>query len=962
MNSGKFTREEILYTYRKVKRELFYEKESVSLQRIVDFEGDFEKNIESIIEALETGNSDYFIKKEHVGKSNFVFKKAKCKVNGNLKVNKTIENFNSELISIEYVTCRYMADVSIVFQIIGGLWLNRIGYKLDGNFPDNLYGCRMKSFDEALEDIPYYKQNHTLFKPYFSDYKSWQNDLFDTIDRHNKKNVLVITTDLEKYYHSIKINPLKKKLEHFINDSSIELSGEDEFLNDVLFKMIERFNSLNNKYYKSFFPSKRGVKSSFYSGFGLPLTLNVSRFLSNIYLLDFDMDIIKNVKPLYYGRYVDDIILAVEYDSNIKLEDIKLDVVLEPLTKYKIEDHKLSLNTTSENEFLKFNNEKENQFIFNGENDKVELKQLKKSINDNSSEWKLLPTTDSYDDVEDIDLFYNINKDCEESSGIRKTNGLILKRNKFVREIINFETSISTSNQIVWKKRLYNFLTVTYDYIFDIENFVDLNKFVPRLFGLLIHVSDSKLIDKYFHTLRDILEILQENSKFKNEVSVACVFLKQKVFENIICCSPLNKELDQSIIKNIGAVLAKEIKTSLVKGYFNCDLHLEPYKNCYFKFEEYVKCLSPNISNNYDELLKSFFLTETIIEFVTNNLHSSECENDCETCENDCNKIFESTGFYFYTRRISLLELSVAFKNKVIDIHGGYESFRSLAKIVYYHKLELDIKIGIPSEDGNRNEGEYIYVNFSDFNNERNPVISNTHFETKLGSFDAWVRGLNEPDIKRQDRLIELVNKIIDHQKIAERKIDYLVFHELSLPRKLYLQIATKLSYVKINLISGLEYRIDRINKKADNQLLYCLKVNNQLGSGSVALYQSKNIGAIHENKEIFDRASLVISPKCRKKLIINHGNFVFSGMICNDLLDVNNRSPLRGNIDCLFIIAWNQDLETYHHLVKSATLDLHCFVSLCNNKDYGDTRLCAPYKNAWERDIHKIHGGDIDN
>ena len=177
----------------------------------------------------------------------------------------------------------------------------------------------------------------------------------------------------------------------------------------------------------------------------------------------------------------------------------------------------------------------------------------------------------------------------------------------------------------------------------------------------------------------------------------------------------------------------------------------------------------------------------------------------------------------------------------------------------------------------------------------------------------------------------------------------------------MYVLIAEKLGFVGINLISGLEYKIDTKKKEADSQLCYVLKVDNDTG-GSIALYQSKKIGAIHENSELFNKANLKISPAFKEKFIIKHNDFIFSGMICNDLLDINNRSSLRGNIDALFVVAWNSDLETYQHLVKSASLDIHCFVSLCNNKQYGDTRIRAPYKEEWKRDMQKIHGGELDN
>ena len=381
-----------------------------------------------------------------------------------------------------------------------------------------------------------------------------------------------------------------------------------------------------------------------------------------------------------------------------------------------------------------------------------------------------------------------------------------------------------------------------------------------------------------------------------------------------------------------------------VINYFNTDLHSIPFKNCYFKYQEYVDYISCNLSEEKIEDLTNTFFDENLKNFISNNIQSTKCDCEEENCDNNCHKIFESTGFYFFTRRISLLELSVAFKNKVIF---ETDDFSKLAK-QYYHRFNINTK----SE-----KDQYEYIDFIETKSQNNPKVCNTHFLTKDESFDATVRQLIEPDIKRFDRLKKIVNELIRNRG----QIDYVVFHELAIPRNLYVQIADKLGFVGINFIAGLEYKINNSKKNVDNQLVYVLNTGNETG-GSIALYQSKMIGAVHENTEVFNRANFKIEGHFKEKLIIKHNGFVFSGLICNDLLDINNRCFLRGKIDTLFVIAWNQDIETYQHLVKSATLDIHSFVSLCNNRRYGDTRIRAPYKDEWDRDMQKIHGGELDN
>lgn len=980
MKPSNFTVEELLFTYRKVKQELFYEKESIYIDRIIDFEMNLQSNIDLIFTALHDRYDDFFLETSSLGKFNFIFKNVTFKnEKPNRKFKFNVENLNRKNFEIDKLSFRYMADISIVFQIIGGLWINRIGYQIDKTFGDCVYGCRIKEENSKLKDVPYYKQNHSFYKPYFSDYKKWQNNLFKVIEDFKEKDIQVITADITKFYHSVHIETLKAKVDELISSKVIEMKDEDKYLHELLFKMIIKFNTNNNIKYKDFY------KDSYinYQDFGLPLSLNVSRILSNVYLQKFDIDIIKNVKPLYYGRYVDDLILAVEHN-----QERDFDNLLSTLTDYVIkrentgktlESTKISIKSTIHNEenfSLDFNIDKLNIFYLNGNKDQMEINHLKRSINETSSEWKLIPTNDEYEDIKNIDLFYNINSECETLNSIRKSSNLILKRNKFLREIISFESYIYNSHDEVWKKRLVNFLNITKNYIFDFKNFVDLNKFIPRLFGLLIHTNDEELIKQYYLELEVLLNELEHdiekssNKKVlhtKRSFKIAKKFLEDKIIENIIYTSSLksnNKFICSSYKLKESDIEAK------VKNYFNCDFHIEPFKNTYFKYDEYEKYLNENLGDESNFIqIKSSFIKREVTNFIAENLYSKDCDNECKTCVDSCKKNFNSTGFYFFTRRASILELSVAFKNLIIKKN---ESFIELAKY-YYHKIDSDLfkvlednslkqdqKICRELSIATKTTNDISVVKIKGSDDSDNPVVCNSHFLTKDDSYDAKIRDFKDPDKTRKDRIFTIVNNVIR----SKEKIDYLIFHELSLPRSLYLIIAQKLASNKINLIAGLDYKIDKSDENyptCDNQMVYILNLDDEF-SGSVALYQSKLIGAIAENELLFKASKLAIKPKFRDKLIIDHNNFVFSGLICNDMLDINNRSYLRGEIDNLFLVAWNKDLETYRHLVNSASLDLHSFITLTNNKIYGNSCIRGPYKNDYERDVQIIHGGELDN
>lgn len=94
---------------------------------------------------------------------------------------------------------------------------------------------------------------------------------------------------------------------------------------------------------------------------------------------------------------------------------------------------------------------------------------------------------------------------------------------------------------------------------------------------------------------------------------------------------------------------------------------------------------------------------------------------------------------------------------------------------------------------------------------------------------------------------------------------------------------------------------------------------------------------------------------------VVQHGDFRFAMMICSELTNIRYRADLRGKVDALFVPEWNPDTDTFNALVESAALDIHAYIIQCNNRLYGDSRIRAPYKERYQRDLMRVKGGNHD-
>ena len=113
--------------------------------------------------------------------------------------------------------------------------------------------------------------------------------------------------DIKNYYYSVDMK---------LNNRFQKLSDElNEFYKDsTINEMTEIINEVCTKYSQKVVKNKRCI---------LPIGFIPSSVLSNWYLIDFDNKVLEAINPIYYGRYVDDIILVCNiYDTHKSKQDI----------------------------------------------------------------------------------------------------------------------------------------------------------------------------------------------------------------------------------------------------------------------------------------------------------------------------------------------------------------------------------------------------------------------------------------------------------------------------------------------------------------------------------------------------------------------------------------------------------------------------------------------------------------
>lgn len=965
------TLQDLVIAYRKAKADSYFENGHLTALGFAEYEADLSNNLNALLQTLYRAE---------------VNGKLEIEVGGYATILKSIEDADKNTVKQEEVVFysdskrhwnsqknkkarfRIIGQHPIDFHIISSLWIDKFGHRLERAVSENSYGCRLKrkgqtstAFVVNASDPDRFELGH--FRPYISDYKRWQLNGVKKVSESLKagKKIVAVTADIKKFYH--RIDPTFLTSEDLLIRYGIKYSNAEMNLTRLFVDLLKEWSSKVSN--ESQFPD--GLK---YNGrCGVPVGLSASKVIANLLLIYLDQAIEQELQPIYYGRYVDDLFIVLEDNGKIdsseafwshvskRIEGIDLNFITE-FDRSDDENGPVIKIPYSPESLIRFGKGKEKLFILEGSSGESFVKTLTESLEENSSEWRMLP--DSESDLETLTQeMAKASSDSEEAvNSLRKADGISIQRLKFALQLRNFEATIHLLPKEIWKDSVASFQALARDFVLSPDKLAVYSKYHPRLIRLAVQSGEYQLVLDIFNTIEKAWRLLEE--KLNDSASVghlrrAEAYNNKLLVEAVYTsCDFLNERVPSKLkervleYSEIPQHKLNELRTRL----FLSDLFAIPFKSIFinedqditnFFFDVTTYSLSSDLAEGtFDLDVASEFIQATEVTMPNNNVPNA---------------------LFFCTRPFSLLELTIVYK---VWCESG-DNKDILERYVDLFKLR-QLEIEVEEVRNSPKVEDLAKVILPDRSANLNRSFALTSFQTIDESWKAWVRDDKiEPDKSRYNRLFVLLNDIIKCR--FEKGIQYVVFPELSLPRKILLYLAAKLKPKGISLISGVEYEkrpsdslgITSIKGEVSNQLLYILCTVQSGFNEQVCIVQEKTEAAIHEERELFNVGGKVLTPKNNIKYLIEHGGFYFSGLICNDLLNIDHRKKLRGLVDALIIVEWNKDIETYDPIIKSTSNDLHCFVVQVNNRKYGDTRLRAPYKESYNRDKARVKGGEID-
>lgn len=942
--------------YRKAKVDLFYASHS-SMEAIADYEANLEANLCQLAARINGDDETWLFEEEFLGTWMLAEKSistvswnSERKNRGPLIIASPDDEWKIFFDEKRKPTAefRVMSRCSLDFHVLSTLWILRVGQRFDLKLSESAYGNRLRRGKDRKKINRF---SLGTFKSYHLPFRNWRENGIKAMREalSIEKSVVALTADIDSFYHML--NP------RFLIDTDfvsrvlkIKLTPPEQKINRLFINALDAWGKTS--------PLKKG----------LPVGLPASALVANVALIELDRAIEYKLNPIYYGRYVDDIILVMKNTANfqsvteiwnwvINHSDEKLSWVDNTREVIRFSSSYLNGATGSK---ICFSNHKNKAFLLTGNSGLAVVDSIDRQIRERASEWRAMPRVPESPENVGTDLLAAIQSNGETADNLRKTDSLTMRRANFAIKLRDFEAYERELEPSAWANQRRAFCRAFIDHVLKVQRFFDLSGFLPRVIKLFVACEDFDDLNSIILAIKKLIYMVETNC----EIKIAGIKSVSNSSRNRYIekwkrdlASRIEESISSAISPNVsqeGALLWKVKLTRSLNGLFSetSSHSLEDFQARqarWFSFDlAHVPFRYSGLPHGMTNARKIpprqgiHRLKEANVVAIKEIIEGSTLLKNWMWPSDSCGI---PHGLAFPTRPFSLPELSIIQPDLYL------ESRRSDAASVVLSTRGFNL-----SNSQVRTDGHLFEV--PEKSGAGKFCVAVSSWMTRDSSWIAAAANCADPDSSRYSRLCQLLDSVISQPDGCR----YLVLPELALPARWFILVAKRLQRVGISLITGIQYIHDS-NCLVRNQVWASLLYDGT-GFRSMLVYQQdKQRPALHEEQELYRVAGLRMEPRksWSSPPIIQHGDIRFSILVCSELTNIKYRADLRGKVDLLFVPEWNRDTESFDAIVESAALDIHAFIVQCNDRHYGDSRIRAPYKDTWRRDVVRVKGGNSD-
>lgn len=934
---------DLYIAYRKAKREAWYDTNCAHGAKFASYERQLARNLQHLLRQLLRAEPKWFEAIGFLGKATCIAKSIDPE-----------EQPKDHFYDGEPLTgwkrlherkkaaadFRPVIDATVDFQIISVLWAIKVGHLYDARLDprialgNRLYRRRPKSsrpgsVGEVNTDRP------ELFQAYFRAYAKWRTDGFEAMktELHEGRAVLGVTMDLKQFYHRIDASFLLDR--RYLEKLELSLSPDERRFTKQLVNAIETWNDESNR---RFGGEARGV----------PVGLTASCIIANALLKEFDDEVVSKLGALHYGRYVDDVFLVLQDTGRFETKEGLMRWLgrrLRRIATYHNEGKdtpalQLEMDYAT-GSTMSFVGAKQKVFRLSGKLGLDLISPIEAQIKSQGSEYRAMPVLPKTEAAMAARALLATPDASLEADSLRKADAVILRRAGFARLLSAVEKHAQDLDPGAWRDLRHNFYGLVNRQVLTPVGFFNYARYLPRIVALMSGCDDIKAATVLVRKLAKVTTVLDRTCRPRPAITLPeCNHsLAARLLESVLTTRtkdrprvgvvPLLREIRKRLAPKLVIPLSEKRVRVAGERLFLADWAKRPYGTAWLETRVRSSRVQPVPGRTISELLR--------IPAIRKLQEMAGIKEEPHW-----------PGLCFPTRSVSLATLTAHVPKLLED----YPSLREISMALRGSWMPPSSGLWMRPEENGRPQ----LVNVPAPKRKRT-CIAVTSIRTEDSSWEAAARGQPELTLERYQRMNELINSILQQRT----KPAYVILPECSLPRRWARSLAYKLSVNGISLVAGLEYR--ELDGKLRNEALLSLVTDFGGYRINISLLQTK-VDPAWKERELLAKMGRELAPPMDSDLqvpVYRHGALNFGVLICSDLTNLQHRASLQGEIDCLFVPEWNQDVNTFSSLIESSSNDLHVFIAQANNLRFGDSRIRGPHKENYMRDIVRVRGGADD-
>ena len=1002
MNTNDATSAWVNKAFKKLKGSVYFDKTQLPLiDALVSFENEhLTENLDRLANVLEANDADVWMdymtditEKIDV----LVYPKKLCA----FQDDQVIFNVDNEPIKME--KAQYFIDMPVIGHILGTLWVLAVGAYLDNrdnsdDLPmyEHSYGNRLRKnlYNANSGDITY---SPYLFEPYFAQYESWRDTALDYAKErlNDKQDALILTLDLRSFFYGVHIPK-----DNY--DTILSIAAEKALppwakrVHDFVYQVLEGYSNKVREINDD--PELLLGERTF-----LPIGFLPSNILSNWVLTPFDEAVSRRFNPVYYGRYVDDIIIVdkVEknsplrkkaqgrsgegnklttqdviehyfcscFSSNEKAKECKqnplfLSLAVDEMTPaqertfqvgtnkarnpgmvYRINPIVLLNHSGSEvKPEIQIQNDKVKVFYFREGATRALLDCFRTQIGENASEFRFLPNMDHILDQNNYSEIFKL-KNEETLHKLRGVSGVSLDKfslSKFLGKYRKAGSMIRDKKENAFDRDLLTILNKRTL----IENYT----MWERLLEIML-VNDR--LDNYEKLVKNIMEAIAAyqvpdplfktgNNQYVRRALL--LTLRAAVCRTAALCwgGKMN-----TILENIQ--IAGEQKLHNEEPLFHAvSLRLQGIQYCHSR-----------MVNKYVLPLPIGWLKDDVFEQAEESINL--CHLESFLANGEWGALPPNSSYFPYM--VTPQEISFALACR--DIACGRSICDPQAQEKYIRDLYR--QWNYPNLDENSKEFSWDEIKVIPLRNKEKPchaisvnapgaqkikvAVGNARLYTK--DFKLALTGRPNRSYARYRQVSKLLKEAID------AKVDMLVLPESFLPWEWVPDVSRLCAANQMALITGIEHiispKVEGEKQKVYNLTAVILPYRKEGYKYAHVVYHQKVHFSPEESRGI---KGYRLEPFLGKEFqLFQWRDLWFTVYCCFELASIAERAFFRSFVDLTVAVEWNKDVPYFSSIVESLCRDLHCYCIQANSSNFGDSRVMSPAKTVL-RDIIKTKGG----